>query len=686
LGALAWLGSAELARQEERAEKALEDHAFAFLAEAARQIEEHITRRGESLLSTPLDLKDRRMVAVAAQRIEEEQRVLDVVVLDGEGGMVFPQVSPPLETGLPFHATSSSREIQQAEILEALGDEHGARMALAGVIQSENRGNARDNPLLRAHFMLAGLFRKNGELSAAAEHYRSAAAEAYLDWRRGPSGRAPAAVGLLCETALAEIDLSLGRGHVRALELMRDIAEGVHNDVTDRMLEQVLVHLRDQIADDADLHDQIEAVLRFDRVRLAGRRFAAEYQSLLRETMGRRLRQAGEETIYQIYNAPGIASVLALRPLADVERAESLDWLGQAAFFGLRLNLELLLTEAAGNYLLPDSAGFYLEVADQDGDLVLSSSGLRQRGASVSGERAVRHAFAGLQLRAVPTDATGYLEARRRSFRNRALLILSLCLTAGGGAFFLLRSAARDAEVAQLKVALVSRVSHDLKTPLALIKMYSETLNMGRTADAAQVEKFSGIISREADSLSRQIERILDFSRQEAGTLQYRPSRTDLGTTLESLVAAYRPHVEARGVALTVSLEPDLIASVDRAAFESAAINLLENAVKYTADDAPEREVRVELHRRNGEATVDVIDRGIGIPDAERTKVFTGFYRASNAGETRGAGLGLSLVRHFAEAHGGTIEALPRQGGGSKLRLTLPLENDTEDAGQHPCD
>ena len=102
-------------------------------------------------------------------------------------------------------------------------------------------------------------------------------------------------------------------------------------------------------------------------------------------------------------------------------------------------------------------------------------------------------------------------------------------------------------------------------------------------------------------------------------------------------------------------------------------MNLLENAAKYGIEGDDEHEIELDLRPEGGNAVIEVRDRGRGIPDAECDRVFDGFYRASNAGEVRGAGLGLSLVRHFARAHGGEVSVMAREGGGSVFRLTLPL-------------
>ena len=128
------------------------------------------------------------------------------------------------------------------------------------------------------------------------------------------------------------------------------------------------------------------------------------------------------------------------------------------------------------------------------------------------------------------------------------------CEPPGRGAIFLMRSVNRESELASLKVQLVSRVSHDLKTPLAVIKMYGDTLLLGRTRGHEQVAQFAGIISREADRLTNMIERILDFSRKEAGTLTYETEPTNLSELISELAEGYRPHLESRGARLLTEL------------------------------------------------------------------------------------------------------------------------------------
>ena len=278
-----------------------------------------------------------------------------------------------------------------------------------------------------------------------------------------------------------------------------------------------------------------------------------------------------------------------------------------------------------------------------------------------------------LTLRAFPADAQRLAADAAAADRQRMLLLLAVFATAVGGAWWSWRSVSRERELATLKLDLVSRVSHELKTPLALIRMYGETLGMGRARDQGQAAEFGSIIARESERLTGLIQNILDFSRQQAGTLRYTPQTLDLGNLLRTVITAYAPHLEARGALVIDSLPNDIVAVCDANACEGAIVNLLENAAKYGPGDGEEQEIEIELQRAGDRAVITVADRGRGIPADERDRVFDGFYRASNAGEVRGAGLGLSLVRHFARAHGGDVRALPRLGGGTIIELWLPL-------------
>ncbi len=670
--ALAWLGSREMGRLEDQAEQALENHAASFLRETAARLEADLSDATANLLARDMDLSRRSLVQVAETLIEENPIILDLIIIDADGSLRFPTQPPGIEASLPFHKESGVRAIDDAEALETWGDHEGARSLLEQHIAAQDSRDWRT--MMRAHFNLAGLYRREDLLDLAEDQYWNAYEFTYLRRSRSRDGEL-AAIHLLCAVALAELEAQRDSNYTAIVDLMRDIADGIHFPVGEALLTATFDRLRTQIPLDSDRQIDAEEIAVTQRIRENGRSFAQEYRSFLMDTSRRRMALAAPGSlVHVLHSAPQEHSLLALRKARQSELAE--DWIGPFEWIGLRLNLDLLLADALGKAISSEEADFRLAISSPDGDVVLATADLEDPLPGLAEESRV--SFAGLQLTATPVQPEAYLDARRATIRNRALLFLALSLVAGGGAFFLVRSVARETQLADLKVQLVSRVSHELKTPLALIKMYSETIGMGRSKDEKQTRKFSHIIAREADSLSMMIERVLDFSRREQGQIKYARLPADLRQVLIGVSDAYRPHLEARGFSLQCSLEARITAEVDRTALESALVNLLENAVKYSQAEGSGNHIGLKLFREAGQAVIEVLDRGIGIPEKERNQVFSSFYRASNAGEARGAGLGLSLVKHFVDAHEGDIVALAREGGGSIMRMTLPLRQEPQ--------
>ncbi|MEY2982993.1 MAG: hypothetical protein RL562_3220 [Planctomycetota bacterium] len=676
LAVMAVVGSSELGHQTERAERALAAQAADYVREVEREVEDAMSRADRLLDAIPA-LDDVRAAAASRSLRAREPAVLGLMVLDSDGGLLFPRSAPREIETLPFQRPSALSSIRRAEVLELLGDEEGAREALLEVVGRLNddgtRFVSRENVALRAHFMLAGLLRKTGDLDGAEEQYLIALVEAFGPTTR-PSDRdaSRSTVGLWSELGLAELDVIRGRGASRALDLAAEIADGGHDSVSEPMLQAVLDAVDEIVADEPGARAVLARTREDDALRRTGRTFADEYGAFLRESVRRRLERAPRDgsAIRWVHAGPGGAQLLAIRPARETERQGSIDEFDGAAWIGVRFDLDQLLAEALAERLAAGSGPFALGVSDSEGAPIVPPLAVEL---SASEARAEVTTSTGLRLFAAPLDPTALVAERRRSLRNRTLLFILLCATAGGGALLLLRSVARESEVAALKIALVSRVTHDLKTPLALIRMYAETIGRGRARTPEEASRFAGIVLREADVLTRMVERVLDFSRKEAGTLTYNARACDVRDNLEMLGEAFRPHAEARNIRFSVDLPDEgLETRVDPGAFESAVLDLLENATKYTSPDATAPTIELRARSEDERLVLEVADRGIGIPESERERVFESFIRGSNAGEARGSGLGLSLVRHFARAHGGDAEAEPREGGGTVLRLTLP--------------
>jgi signal transduction histidine kinase len=251
-----------------------------------------------------------------------------------------------------------------------------------------------------------------------------------------------------------------------------------------------------------------------------------------------------------------------------------------------------------------------------------------------------------------------------------AFALLLVVIAAGLVATY--RLVRRESEMARLKSDFVANVSHDLKTPLAVIRMFAETLEMDRVPDERRRREYYGVLTRESERLSRLIDNVLDFSRIESGRQRYDLVPGPLEPLIHEVLESFRHPLVQQGFALEVAVEPDLPdVPVDGDALKQALANLVDNAMKYSAD---RRRIRVAARRDGAGVAVEVADEGIGIPVAERERIFEKFYRIGRS-ETqgrRGSGVGLALVKHIVEAHGGRVTVDGRPGEGSRFTLHLP--------------
>ena len=278
------------------------------------------------------------------------------------------------------------------------------------------------------------------------------------------------------------------------------------------------------------------------------------------------------------------------------------------------------------------------------------------------------------------------VEARARPQRAMMAMLAGVMAL---GVFFVVRAAAREVRLAELKSNFVSSVSHDLKTPLALIQLFAETLELGRLKSTERAQEYYRIINSEARKLTRLINNLLDFSRIEAGLRRYKVAPVDLASVtahvLESLDSQFRHQQFTVTSRVAPNLPPVLI---DAEAAEQAIENLLSNAMKYSPED---RHILVEVDSADGFGRVRVTDRGIGIPPRLQRKIFLKFYRIQTDAGTgaQGTGLGLAIVDHIMRALGGFVRVDSEPGRGSTFTLHFPLykeahgdEADTGDRGR----
>jgi len=287
-------------------------------------------------------------------------------------------------------------------------------------------------------------------------------------------------------------------------------------------------------------------------------------------------------------------------------------------------------------------------------------------------ERNMEGAFRGLTL-AIKLPGTTLAALEHRFVRNDFLILTGLALLLAGGIALTYRNISREMALARLKSDFVSNVSHELRTPLSLIRLYAETLEMGRLKSDAKCQEYYSIIRKESERLSALINNILDFSRIEAGRKEYDFRDTDVGELVHNTLESYRYQIEQNGFAFEERIAQDVPRlRVDREALARSLLNLVNNALKYSQD---RKFIGVNVFRDNGAVKLEVVDHGIGIPEDEQSKIFEKFYRVGDplVHNTKGSGLGLSLVRHVVTAHGGQVLVDSAPGRGSKFTIRLPL-------------
>jgi len=253
------------------------------------------------------------------------------------------------------------------------------------------------------------------------------------------------------------------------------------------------------------------------------------------------------------------------------------------------------------------------------------------------------------------------------------VLMIVLALVMAGGVFFVAGAAAREVRVAELKSNFVASVSHDLKTPLALIQLFAETLELGRIRTQERAQEYYRIINTEARKLTRLIENILDFSKMEAGLRPYKMTPTDLGKLTTQVLSEMNSQFNQAHFSVQTRVEPNLPSvMVDEDAVEQAVENLLVNAIKYSGTS---RTIDVHVGREKQHVCVSVIDRGIGISRREQKKIFRKFYRIDSGldGGPQGCGLGLAIVDHTMRGHGGFVRVDSEPDRGSTFSLHFPI-------------
>lgn len=339
-------------------------------------------------------------------------------------------------------------------------------------------------------------------------------------------------------------------------------------------------------------------------------------------------------------------------------------------------------------------ASFSLSRIEPPADLGAANSGLGRLLAEVTAARdaalsdkpspvAVRRLASPLSQYEIAAVMPAEDDATALSWRNRILYVVLLVIfyaTMTTGVVLTARAIYREAKLSRLKTDFVSAISHELRTPLTSIRMFVETLAMGRARDDREVKECLQLLALETERLSAMIERVLDWARIESGRKIYRRCSVSAREVVDGAVAAFRVQLIAAGKAddgrLSLSVDlPETLPTItaDPEAMSGVILNLLQNAYKYTG---AQKQIAIHARAHKGRLEIEVQDNGPGIAKADRKRIFERFYRADDllTRKTEGTGLGLSIAMRTVQAHGGKLLVRSEKGLGSRFVVSLPTE------------
>ena len=244
------------------------------------------------------------------------------------------------------------------------------------------------------------------------------------------------------------------------------------------------------------------------------------------------------------------------------------------------------------------------------------------------------------------------------------LLLVALFL----GVALIVRDIAREKNLAQLQSDFISNVTHELKTPLTSIYMFTEMVLLKRTKNESDRDEYLSIILRESERLKRMINNILDFSKLEKGKQKYLFVRSNLASIINEAIHEMDYWFENDKFDLTRKLNENIYAKVDKEKIKQVMGNLLSNAYKYSTHI---KKIDIRLYKKMNNIYIEIEDQGIGIPEDQLQRIFEKFYRVDKKEGISGTGLGLTVVKEIVEAHGGKISVSSKIGKGSIFSITL---------------
>ncbi len=332
--------------------------------------------------------------------------------------------------------------------------------------------------------------------------------------------------------------------------------------------------------------------------------------------------------------------------------------------------------------LFEDSSGHArLHVIDEEGRTVFGSA---LRGNEFTVGRPFQTTLYNWRLQVALTAAEELGASVERRRELEMIMVAFSFVVVISGVVIVVVAAERERRLAVLKSEFVANVSHELKTPLSLVRMFGELLASGHIRSEEKRKQYLNIIVGESERLTALIENVLDFARLERGKAAYHFEDGSVSEVATRAVEVYRYRAEREGVDVTLDTQPLVPTTlIDERSLELALINLLDNALKYAKEG---KRIEVSVGMRGHRAIeIRIKDYGPGIAVEEQRRIFQRFVRGQGARErqVRGSGIGLSLVEHIAKSHGGQVWVESEPGAGATFFLTIPIRMAKQDANSN---
>lgn len=265
------------------------------------------------------------------------------------------------------------------------------------------------------------------------------------------------------------------------------------------------------------------------------------------------------------------------------------------------------------------------------------------------------------------------VEASNASLLKNLIVLGAAVLLLLGALVFMFISAQKERALAERQAGFLANVTHELKTPLAVMQAAGENLSDGRVKDQHRLQSYGTHIYNEAVRLRKMIEKLLDVAKSDAGQSLIEPKPVNLNQLVNTYIDEHRTYIKNKGFSLETSIANDIpMTMIDIDSFDTILGNLVENAQKYSQD---EQFIRIALDADNKKVTLTVEDHGVGMSKKVQSHIFTKFYRAEDTltAQTKGHGLGLSIVKSLVELNGGDITVESEIGEGSTFHVTFPI-------------